>query len=73
MSSAERTIALGEGLDLPAPNAASQVYAFMGRRGSGKTYGSGRLIEQLLEHGGQVCIIDPVGIWPSAIGSQVMP
>jgi uncharacterized protein len=58
-----KTIALGEGLDLPTANAASQVYAFMGRRGSGKTYGCGRLIEQLLEHGGQVCIVDPVGIW----------
>jgi hypothetical protein len=63
MSGAANTIALGEGLSLPAANAASQVYAFMGRRGSGKTYGCGRLIEQLLEHGGQVCIIDPVGIW----------
>lgn len=58
-----KTIALGEGLDLPAATAATQVYAFMGRRGSGKTYAAGRLIEQLDETGGQFCIVDPVGVW----------
>ena len=63
MSPAAATIALGEGLDLPLGYAATQVYAFMGRRGSGKTYAAGRLVELLLEHGGQVVIIDPVGVW----------
>jgi hypothetical protein len=57
------TLPLGDGLDLPAASAASQVYAFMGRRGSGKTYGAGRLVELLLDFGGQVVVIDPVGNW----------
>ena len=56
------TIALAEGLTLPA-DAATQVFAFMGRRGSGKTYGAGRLVEQLRAHGDQVVILDPVGTW----------
>lgn len=56
------SIALAEGLTLP-DDAATQVFAFMGRRGSGKTYGAGRLIEQLRAHGDQVVILDPVGVW----------
>jgi hypothetical protein len=56
------TIHLAEGLSLP-DDAATQVYAFMGRRGSGKTYGAGRLVEQLRAHGDQVVILDPVGTW----------
>lgn len=56
-------ITLSKDLKLPAANAASQVYAFMGRRGSGKTYGAGRLVEQLDEQEGQFCIVDPVGVW----------
>ncbi len=35
----------------------------MGRRGSGKTFGAGRLVEQLVGHGDQVVILDPVGVW----------
>lgn len=54
------TIRFAEGLDLP-DDAATQVFAFMGRRGSGKTYGAGRLIEQLVAHRNQVVILDPVG------------
>jgi hypothetical protein len=55
-------IKLAEHLDLP-DDAATQVYAFMGRRGSGKTYAAGRLVEQLRAHGDQVVILDPVGVW----------
>lgn len=42
---------------------ATQVYAFLGRRGSGKTYGAGVLAEAMLEEGVQVVVIDPVGNW----------
>jgi hypothetical protein len=57
-------LALGEpDLHLPLVTALSQVYAFMGRRGSGKTYGAGRLVELLIMAGGQDVIIDPVGVW----------
>lgn len=54
---------LADDLELPADSAASQVYAFMGRRGSGKTYAAGRLVEQVAGDGGQFCVVDPVGIW----------
>lgn len=56
------TIHFAEGLSLP-DDAATQVFAFMGRRGSGKTYGAGRLVEQLHAHRDQVVILDPVGTW----------
>lgn len=56
------TIHLAEGLTLPE-DAATQVFAFLGRRGSGKTFGAGRLVEQLHHAGAQVVILDPVGVW----------
>jgi hypothetical protein len=56
------TFALAEGLELPE-DAATQVYAFLGRRGSGKTYGAGVLTELLLAAGAQVIVLDPVGNW----------
>lgn len=55
-------IELAEGLSLP-DDAATQVFALMGRRGMGKTYAAGRLIEQLYGAGNQVVILDPVGNW----------
>src|SRR5437879_6374113 len=54
---------LGPGLALPADEAATQKYAFIGRSGSGKSYAAARLIELLLEFGVQVVILDWVGIW----------
>lgn len=53
---------LAEGLILP-DDAATQVYAFMGRRGAGKTYGAGKLCELLLDAGQQIVVMDPVGNW----------
>lgn len=53
---------LAEQLTLP-PDAASEVWAFLGRRGSGKTYAAGRLVEELLDGGYQVVAVDPVGTW----------
>ncbi len=53
---------VGEQLILPL-NAGTQVVAFMGRRGSGKSYGAGRLVEQLHAAGTQIVVIDPVGVW----------
>lgn len=49
-------------LDLPL-TAVTQTFAFMGKRGAGKTYGAGKLVEQMLEHDAQVVVIDPVGNW----------
>lgn len=37
--------------------------AFMGQSGSGKTYSAGVMVEQMLDVGAQVLIIDPSGAW----------
>jgi hypothetical protein len=50
--------------DLALPlDAATQTFAFIGRKGSGKTYGSGKLVELLIGAGIQVAILDTVGNW----------
>lgn len=56
------TLRFAEGLDLPM-DAVTQKFAFLGRTGSGKTYGAKRLVESLLGARAQVVILDPVGIW----------
>lgn len=50
-------------LSLPL-DAVTQKLAFLGRTGSGKTYGAKRMVEQMLRAGAQVVILDPVGVWP---------
>lgn len=57
-----RTMPLSESLSLPT-DAATQTFAFIGRKGSGKTYGAGKLVELLIERGVQVVILDSVGNW----------
>lgn len=44
-------------------DAVTQKCAFIGRSSSGKTYGAGKFVEELLEHNLQTVIIDPVGVW----------
>lgn len=44
-------------------DAVTQKFAWLGRSGSGKTYGCKRFVEQLLRIGAQVIIIDTVGVW----------
>lgn len=44
-------------------NAVTQKFAWVGRSGSGKSYGAGKFAEELLEHDIQTVILDPVGIW----------
>jgi len=51
--------------DLALPlDAVTQKLAWLGRTGSGKTYGAKRMVEQMLHAGAQVVILDPVGVWP---------
>jgi hypothetical protein len=50
-------------LSLPL-DCVTQKLAFLGRTGSGKTYGAKRMVEQMLRAGAQVIILDPVGVWP---------
>jgi hypothetical protein len=44
-------------------DAVTQKLAWLGRTGSGKTYGAKRMVEQMLRAGAQVVIVDPVGVW----------
>jgi len=44
-------------------DAATQTFAFIARKGAGKTYAAGKLAELLLEHHAQVVILDTVGNW----------
>lgn len=53
---------LAPNLTLPA-NAATDTYAALGTRGSGKSYFVGRMVEVLNDAGTQVVVIDPCGIW----------
>ncbi len=50
--------------DLVFPiEAVTQKLAFIGRTGSGKSYGAMDLAEEFLERGIQMVALDPVGIW----------
>lgn len=50
--------------DLPFPDdAVTETFAFIGRKGAGKTYGAGRFVEELLEIKAQVVVVDTVGNW----------
>lgn len=55
-------IAMAPGLVL-SMSALTQKLAFMGKSGSGKSYAAMKLAEGMLECGGQIVSIDPVGIW----------
>jgi hypothetical protein len=53
---------LSDDLSLPI-DAATQTFAFIARKGAGKTYAAGKLVELLLEAEVQVVILDTVGNW----------
>lgn len=53
---------MSEHLTLPA-DAVTQTFAFLARRGAGKTYGATKLAEGMLDAGAQIVAIDPVGVW----------
>lgn len=57
-----KLIHISEALSLPL-DATTQAIAWLGRRGSGKSYGSTKLAELLFDEGAQFVAIDPVGIW----------
>lgn len=54
---------LAEDLLLPADEAVTQKYGFIGRSGSGKSYAAMRLAELFLDNGAQIIALDWVGIW----------
>lgn len=54
---------LAPGLSLPAAQAGTQTYAWIARKGGGKSYGASKLAELLHGAGVPLIVIDPVGIW----------
>jgi len=55
-------LALARTLSLPI-DAATQTFAFIARKGAGKTYAAGKLVELLLAAHVQVVVLDTVGNW----------
>jgi hypothetical protein len=53
---------IADDLALPV-DGATQTFAFIGRKRSGKTYGAGKLVEQLLAARVQTVVLDTVGNW----------
>jgi hypothetical protein len=53
---------LADNLELPL-EAVTQKFAFLGRTGSGKTYGAGKLAELFLDAGAQIVVLDGIGVW----------
>lgn len=53
---------VAEDLALPI-DAATQKLAYLGRTGSGKTFATKRMVEQMLKAGVQVVILDGSGGW----------
>lgn len=59
---AMKQLKISDELSLPV-DAATQTFAFIARKGAGKTYAAGKLAECLIDAGVQVVILDSVGNW----------
>lgn len=57
-----KQLKLSDDLSLPL-DAATQTFAFIARKGAGKTYAAGKLTELLMDSGVQCVILDTVGNW----------
>lgn len=57
-----KRLSISDDLSLPL-DAATQTFAFIARKGAGKTYAAGKLAECLMDAGVQVVILDSVGNW----------
>lgn len=50
--------------DLALPlEAVTETFAVLAKRGAGKTHTASVLVEELIDAGQPVCVIDPVGVW----------
>lgn len=56
------TFKIAENFTLPA-GAIADTMAFVGTRGTGKSYAAGKTVETFVDGGAQVVVVDPVGIW----------
>lgn len=43
--------------------AVTQTFAYLSKRGGGKTYTAGVVAEEMLGNEAHVCVLDPVGVW----------
>jgi len=57
-----KQLKISDDLSLPL-DAATQTFAFIARKGAGKTYAAGKLAECLMDAQVQVVILDSVGNW----------
>lgn len=55
-------ILLSDSLSIP-PDAVTETFAILGRRGSGKTHTASVMCEQMLKDRLQICVIDPLDVW----------
>ncbi len=55
------TFQIAEDLALPV-EAVTQTFAVLAKRGVGKNYTALVLVEEMLKHGHQVVVVDPVGV-----------
>lgn len=58
-----KLLRLSPDLSLPLATTVTQKLAVLGISGSGKSYGAGKLVEELLDAHAQVVIVDTVGNW----------
>lgn len=56
------TLRIGRGFTLPV-EAVTETFAYLAKRGAGKSYAACVLVEEMLEAGFQVVIVDPMGSW----------
>lgn len=58
----KHVLKISKEINLPI-DAVTQTFAFIGRKGAGKTYLASMVAEQMLDQSSQIVIIDPVGNW----------
>jgi DNA helicase HerA-like ATPase len=54
--------ATGQAFNLP-PEAVTETFALLAKRGVGKSYLASVMVEEMLKAGLHVCVSDPIGVW----------
>lgn len=62
MSTDSTPLLIGAGFALPL-EAVTETFAILAKRGAGKTNTAVVVVEELLAHGQQAMVVDPVGVW----------
>lgn len=58
-----KNVTLCSHIIIPAAQASTETFGFLGKKGGGKTYAAQKLFEQLFYFGTQCVALDPVGNW----------